>query len=104
MNFFQQPGSGIVIFSDRNPGSVSNLNNYVLFKDADKANKTKENVDGVLDRDEFLQLFRTLTARPDLDTILRLFSSNNQPFLETNDLHKFLTNEQGVSNLIIRKK
>ncbi len=54
--------------------------------------------DNQLNEEEFLNFFRTLTARPELDPILRMFSSSNENFLTAEDLRAFLVDEQKASN------
>lgn len=53
--------------------------------------------DGVLNEQEFLNFFERLTERPELRHVLRLASTDGVETITANELHRFLSEEQGVS-------
>uniref|UniRef100_A0A914V4X9 Phosphoinositide phospholipase C n=1 Tax=Plectus sambesii TaxID=2011161 RepID=A0A914V4X9_9BILA len=59
--------------------------------------------EAVLDDQEFLGLFRSLTARPELETVMRMYASNGENFLVAKDVQEFLIEEQGCNDIDLKK-
>ncbi|KHJ79074.1 hypothetical protein OESDEN_21288 [Oesophagostomum dentatum] len=65
-----------------------------------KESEDKSTRDGVLNEQEFLNFFDRLTERPELNHLLRMASSDGVESLTSEDLQKFLTEEQDVGYLL----
>uniref|UniRef100_A0A914S286 Phosphoinositide-specific phospholipase C EF-hand-like domain-containing protein n=1 Tax=Parascaris equorum TaxID=6256 RepID=A0A914S286_PAREQ len=67
------------------------------FREADDADTKKalsDKRENLLDEEEFVNFFARLTKRPDLDEIIRTFSSSHEEALTVDDLRNFLITEQ----------
>uniref|UniRef100_A0A9J2PDM0 Phosphoinositide phospholipase C n=1 Tax=Ascaris lumbricoides TaxID=6252 RepID=A0A9J2PDM0_ASCLU len=65
-----------------------------LFMDADTKKTLADKGENLLDEEEFVNFFARLTKRPDLDEIIRTFSSSHEEALTVDDLRNFLITEQ----------
>lgn len=68
-----------------------------MIEDADTKKTLADKGENLLDEEEFVNFFARLTKRPDLDEIIRTFSSSHEEALTVDDLRNFLITEQQVS-------